>query len=158
MTQGFDIIEMERRAHEWDRRFLLLATHVSSWSKDPSTQVGCVIVDENRRVVAMGYNGFPRAVNDTPERYADRDQKYPRIVHAEMNAILNTGTPMALEDCVLYCSLPPCCECAKAIIQVGIYRVVLPRSTDAETAKRWEQSMEVTMDMFLEAGVEVDYR
>lgn len=141
----------------WDLRFINLAGHFAGWSKDPSTQVGAVIVDDKRRVLAHGYNGFPRGVEDSPERYEDREQKYPRAVHAEMNAILNTGTPWQLEGAVLYSTMTPCCECAKAIIQVGIKRVMIPiqRAAVTEAGKRWEKSFDVTYSMFKEAGVEI---
>ena len=80
----------------WDKRFLDLAEHVAGWSKDPSTQVGCVIVNDKRVVVGLGYNGFPRGVEDTPERLNDRPTKYLMVQHAEVNAILNGSGATAL--------------------------------------------------------------
>jgi dCMP deaminase len=78
--------------NKWNERFLELAKHVASWSKDPSTQVGAIIVDpETRVVLGMGYNGFPRGVDDHPDRYANRELKYSLVVHAEANAILEAG-------------------------------------------------------------------
>lgn len=150
--------DFETKELKWDRRFLRLAEHVAGWSKDPSTQVGCVVVDnETRQVRGIGYNGFPRGVEDTRERYQDRAQKYPRVVHAELNAILNSHEPGRLDSCTLYVTLPPCCECAKAIIQSGIWRVVVPKSLDAAAAARWESSMDVTVGMFQEAGVGLEF-
>jgi len=141
---------------KWSERFTDVARLVASWSKDPSTQVGAVIVDTKRRVIGLGYNGFPRGVADTPERYADREQKYPRVVHAEANAILNAIG--SVEGCTLYgWPLPPCAECAKLIIQAGITRVV-SRHLGSGTTEKWHESWAVACDMFLEAGVEVELR
>lgn len=107
---------------KWDKRFMDLAEHVAQWSKDPSTKVGAVIVDRCRKVVSMGYNGFPQGVDDDIDRYVDRPLKYSLVVHAELNAILNAKRDV--ENCTLYVTLSPCRECAKAIIQSGIYDVV----------------------------------
>ena len=106
----------------WHRRFIDLAMHVAQWSKDPSTKVGAVIVDERYKVISLGYNGFPRWVDDLEERYNDRPTKYQFVVHAELNAILNATVP--LDGMTLYTTLSPCHECAKAIIQSGIIEVV----------------------------------
>lgn len=148
--KGTELEAAEARDRMWDERFLALAEHVAEWSKDPSTKVGAVIVDEQRRILSMGYNGFPRGVDDSPERYADRPTKYAHVVHAELNAILNTGVPMALDDATLYVTHQPCTECAKAIIQSGIGRVVVP---DAGGIDRWGDSQMVAWAMLEEAGV-----
>ncbi|MCF0246792.1 MAG: dCMP deaminase family protein [Ileibacterium sp.] len=95
-------------------------------SKDPNTQVGAVIVNPDNRVVGMGYNGFPRGCSDLAyswKREGDElETKYPYVVHAELNAILNSIKD--LKGCTLYVSLFPCNECAKAIIQAGITKVI----------------------------------
>ena len=138
---------------KWDHRFLALCKHIAQWSKDPSTQVGAVIVDDERRVIGMGYNGFPRGVMDTPERYADRPTKYQYVVHAEANAVLNATASVANHS--LYCyPFPPCAECAKLIIQSGICRVVCPVPDDEQLA-RWGQAFEVAETMFHEARVKL---
>lgn len=136
--------------HRWDRRFMALAKHVATWSKDPSTQVGAVVVDAERRVLGLGYNGFPRGIDDRPERYDDRAVKYSLVVHAEINAILNSSHT---KGATLYTSFPPCQECAKVIIQAGIARVIKLRNAD--TVARWAESMENGHEMLREAGVEV---
>ena len=134
---------------DWDARFLSLARHVAGWSKDPSTQVGAVIADRKHRVVGIGYNGFPRGVDDCPALYADRAEKYPRVVHAELNAILNAVK--GVEGCVIYVwPFFTCCECAKAIIQAGIVRVVAP-----PPAERPASRYDVSETMYAEAGVDV---
>lgn len=145
---------------KWDRRFLRLAQEVSRWSKDPSTQVGAVIVNSLEQVVGTGYNGFPRGVNDTEERYLDRVQKYKFIVHAEVNAILLAGQNARGSTLYVYPTfdIPPVChECAKAIIQSGIKRVVgfTPSPEDKERAKRWGDSISIARTMLTEAGVEI---
>jgi len=141
---------------KWDERFMQLARHVAMWSKDPSTKVGAVIVDEKRRVVSLGYNGFPRGVDDSPERYADRPTKYAHVVHAELNAILNA--PRGVEGCTLYVTLEPCTTCAKAIIQSGVRRVVLPDRTgesNTEVLKRWGDDQKTAYNMMDEALLDV---
>lgn len=140
---------------KWDARFLDLATFVAQWSKDPSTKVGAVIVDDKRRIIALGYNGFPRGVDDDPKLYADRTTKYPMVVHAELNAILNALGPV--EGCTLYVTpLSPCSECAKAIIQAGIHRLVISRQA-AAGADRWGDSTKIGWMMMDEAGLNVGY-
>ena len=137
--------------NKWDKRFLKLAEHVSGWSKDPSTKVGCVIADSKNRVVSIGYNGFPVGVDDSKEIYENRDLKYQRTIHAEANAIL--FAKQKLEDCSIYVwPLPSCANCAATIIQSGIKRVVAPEPT-SEQKKRWKDSFDTSSQMFKEAGV-----
>lgn len=107
---------------KWDHRFLALADMISSWSKDPSTQVGAVIVDPARRIVSTGYNGFARGVHDDPGLLHDRPRKYAQILHAEMNALLFAQRPLA--GCTIYTTVPPCALCAAMLVQAGVYRVV----------------------------------
>jgi dCMP deaminase len=136
---------------KWDKRFLELAEHVSTWSKDPSTQVGCVIADDNKKVVALGYNGFPKGIEDTPERLNDRPTKYKYVVHSEPNAFANANGPV--DGCTIYTyPFPPCSECMKQIITHGIKRVVCPKATE-ELAGRWGESLKLSLDMAKEAGV-----
>lgn len=111
----------------WDEYFMGVAILASMRSKDPNTQVGACIVDENNRILSTGYNGFPRGCSDDEypwEREGETNNtKYPYVVHAELNAILNAGgRPLA--GARLYVALFPCNECAKAIIQSGIREVV----------------------------------
>lgn len=134
---------------DWHQRFLALASHVGSWSKDPSTKVGAVIVRHDHTIVSVGYNGFPRHCDDHEELYADRSKKYPRTVHAEVNAILTAKSP--LDGCTLYVSpLYPCPSCAGIIIQSGISSVYahMPNEPD-----HWAEAFETSRQMFEEAGV-----
>ncbi len=107
-----------------------------------------MIVNQKRRVVATGYNGFPAGVEDLTERYENRDLKYKLVVHAEANAILNAVA--SVEGCCIFVTQPPCQECAKLIIQSGITYVVSPTPT-AEFLARWDST--ATELMFAEAGV-----
>lgn len=134
---------------KWDERFLALAEHVATWSKDPSRGVGAVIVDAKNRVVSMGYNGFPRGVADHAHRYEDRDTKYKFVAHAERNALDNA--PLMVDGCTLYVSLLPCNECAKSIIQKGIARVVARSADHSGNGLNWD----ITREMFEEAGISV---
>ena len=99
---------------KWDVRFLLLAQHISSWSKDPSTKVGCVVVGADREIRSTGFNGFPRGIDDSIERLEDREEKYPLICHAEENAIMHAArVGVSLKGCTAYVTWPPCTRCAR---------------------------------------------
>jgi len=145
----------EGRGQEyWDRFFLGLAKYVATASKDPSTKVGAVIVDQDRRIVSLGYNGFPKHVKDSPERYADRDQKLKFVVHAETNAVL--FAKRSLEGCTIYTyPIPSCSRCSSMIINTGITRCVAPPMSD-ELKARWGEDIEFSKTMFFEAGVQFD--
>lgn len=138
---------------KWDIRFLLLAQHISHWSKDPSTKCGAVVVRPDRTVASMGFNGFPRGVPDDPALYADRAEKYQRVIHAEVNALL---TGQNLSDCTLYTwppGLAPTCDrCATLVIQAGIKRVVYAHA-DSEFARRWEPERAIAL--YRSAGVSI---
>lgn len=135
---------------KWDRRFLALANHIRTWSRDPSTQVGAVIVRPDRTIASVGFNGFPRGTSDDPALYADREVKYQRVVHAEINAILSAREPLS-GYCLYVAPLHPCSQCAAAIIQSGIKRVVAQTSNRADWADRFKMAKQ----LFDEAGVEV---
>ncbi|MCI6271777.1 MAG: dCMP deaminase family protein [Erysipelotrichaceae bacterium] len=146
----------------WDEYFMGLA-HLSAYrSKDPSTQVGAVIVDDNKRVVSIGYNGFPRGCSDDIFPWNRDgslvDSKYAYVVHAELNAILNSN--QSVKDCCIYVSLFPCNECAKAIIQSGIKRIVFESDKYKDTesviaSKRMLSSAGIVFEQ-LEKSVKVD--
>lgn len=111
----------------WEEYFMGIAQLSALRSKDPSTQVGACIVDENHKVVSIGYNGMPRGIDDEhiPWGHGEGlESKYLYVCHAEFNAILNTRDGSRLQGCSLYVTLFPCNECAKAIIQTGIKEVV----------------------------------
>lgn len=139
---------------KWDKRFMDLAIEISKWSKDPSTKVGAIIVDNHRRIISTGYNGFPSGIDDTDERYYNRELKYGLVIHAELNALLNAlRNGVAVKDGILYVyPLPVCQECAKAIIQSGIKEVRLFDGPELGN-ERWLNSWKKSSAMFIEAGV-----
>jgi dCMP deaminase len=125
---------------KWDVRFLQMAQLVSTWSRDPSTQCGAVIVRPDRTIQSVGFNGFPKQMPDRPEQYLDREEKYSRIVHAEMNALIHAGGPVT--NCTLY-TYPFCCcdRCTVQMIQAGILRFVF-QVPPVETLQRWGAAFE----------------
>lgn len=137
----------------WDKRFLDLAKHISTWSKDPSTQVGAVAVRE-RRILATGYNGFPRGVADLPGRLNDRNEKLLRTVHAEANIIAQAArSGVSLNKATIYVwPFLPCSSCCTSLIQAGIERVVVP---DMPIPDRWAVSFKMSQQMFEETDVEL---
>ena len=137
---------------DWDGRFLGLAAHIAGWSKDPSTQVGCVIVGPDREVRSTGFNGLPRGIADTRERLEDRELKYPLICHAEENAIMHAARiGISLKGCTVYVTWPPCTRCARSLIQAGVNEAVYPAS--AEVPERWRGDFSLASEMLAEAGV-----
>ena len=141
-------------SEKWDRRFLELASHISTWSKDPSTKVGCVVVGEDREIRSTGFNGFPRGIEDDAERLEDRAQKYPLICHAEENAIMHAARiGISLKSNTAYVTWPPCSRCTRSLIQAGISEVVYPAGIDIP--ERWEEDLEIALGMMEEAGISV---
>lgn len=136
---------------KWDARFLGLAALVATWSKDPSSKVGAVIVDPKNRVNSLGFNGFPRTVSDAPQVYADRDEKLRRTLHAEQNALLFAAR--SVEGGTIYITHPPCARCAALLIQAGIQRVVCP-PPPPDFQQRWAADIASSRQMFDEARVD----
>ena len=112
----------------WDEYFMGVAVLSSMRSKDPNTQVGACIVSSDKKIIGVGYNGFPSGCSDDDlpwEREGEwLDTKYPFVCHAELNAILNCNNASLLKGATLYVALFPCNECAKAVIQAGIKKIV----------------------------------
>ena len=133
---------------DWNQRFLSLAEHIAQWSKDPSTQVGAVIVDPCRRIISTGYNGLPQGVDDTDNRLHTREIKYEMIVHGEINAILFAKQDL-LGSTLYTWPFMPCSRCASIVIQSGIKTVVAPLND----SPRWKDSFQLSQTMFAEAGV-----
>jgi dCMP deaminase len=120
---------------KWDLRFLQVAKLVSTWSKDPSTQCGAAITDEHRNLVSVGYNGFPRSMPDKEEYYLNREEKYSRIVHCEVNAL--NSARRDVHGCTLYTW--PCLSCDRCFVQMvqaGMLRYVAPEVTE-DMNSRW---------------------
>ena len=155
---------------KWQQRFILRAKDYSTWSKDPSTHIGAVAVEpKSKREISGGYNGFPRGIDDNEYRLNNREIKYKYVVHAEANCIYNaTRAGVSLEGAHLFVwGLPICSECAKAIVQVGIAQVYMPKSCvtldttkpieEQEKFKRWMESYETTKQIFWEADVGINH-
>ena len=140
---------------DWDKRFLDLAEYISGWSKDKSRGVGAVIVNDDKRVVAFGYNGFPSGVNDDIEARHERPAKYNWTVHAEENAITNAARiGVATKDTIMYLNLFPCARCAGNIINSGIKRVVVSKDPNFEDDK-YGNEFKISQEKLREAGVEI---
>ncbi len=147
----------EEISNKWDKRFLELAELVASWSKDPSTKCGAVIVRPDKSVASVGFNGFPKSCDDSEHLYNNRELKYERIVHAELNAIL-----LARENLGGYTLYtwppgygPTCARCASHVIQAGIKEVVHIVAPSGDFSDRWKESSEIGIRMYQEAGVQI---
>ena len=138
--------------NKWDERYLGLAKEISTWSKNPSTQIGAVAIGDKGQVLSQGYNGFPRGVNDTYQRLNIRNEKYKYVVHAEMNCIYNaTYNGVSLQGATVYIhGLPVCSECAKGLIQAGVKRVVYKAE---DIPEKWEESNQLSIELFTEADI-----
>lgn len=142
---------------KWDIRFIKLAREISTWSKDPSTKCGAVIVRPDKTVASVGFNGFPKGCDDNEELYENRELKYARVVHAEQNAILHAREN--LEGYTIY-TWPPglsgsCDRCTAHIIQAGIKKLVHVFDDSSEFAERWKEPAERANQMYSEAAVKV---
>lgn len=135
----------------WHERFLKIAQQIASFSKDPSTKVGCVLV-RDRRIVSTGYNGFPKNISDSLDRLTDRDQKYEMTVHAEVNAITTAALHgVSTEGCSAYVTFNPCSRCAAVLINAGIDSVFV--AGNSIVPDRWLQNFILASNMLAEAGV-----
>lgn len=137
----------------WDERYLSLSEEVSSWSKDPSTKVGCVIIDDYGRPVSFGYNGFAKGVDDSGARLQNREVKLKYTIHAENNAILSSSKQ--LDGCTVYITHPPCIHCLSQMKQCRIVRVVCPKPS-ADFSSRWDVSEIV--DFARELGITLEIK
>lgn len=136
----------------WDKRFLKLAKHISKWSKDPSTKVGCVVVGPDRELRSTGFNGLPRGIEDNEERLNNREIKYPLICHAEENAIMHAARiGISLKGCTAYVTWPPCTRCARSLIQAGVSTIVYPENI--EIPERWMDDFNLSLNMLKEAKI-----
>jgi len=136
---------------KWDARFLKLAHEVASWSKDPSTKVGCVLV-KDKKVVSLGYNGLPAGVEDSLERLDNREIKYEITVHAEVNAVTTAALHgVSTNGATAYVTFHPCSRCAAVLINAGISTVVV--SAHTIDADRWLNSFRLAASLLNEAGI-----
>ena len=136
---------------KWDKRFLDMAQFVSEWSKDPSTKVGAVITDGDKKVISLGYNGLPQWVRDDPDILNNREEKYKFIIHAEVNAILQAHKDNYFAGTIYTYPFLTCPQCAAMIIQAGIMRVVSYECVD----ERWIPRIEDSKKLLEMADIEV---
>lgn len=140
---------------KWNDHFMNLAMTVANKSKDPSTKVGCVLVDQDNRVISMGFNGLPRHVDDSPERLEDREFKLAATLHAEANAILFAQRDLTGAKAYVW-PMEPCAHCTALLIQAGVRQVFTQRATP-EQRERWGRSFEIAEQLRRDAGVELIY-
>jgi len=140
----------------WDEYYMSLVYLTAAKSEDEHTHIGAVIVGPDHEIRSTGYNGMPRGIKNKPERQ-ERPEKYFWFEHAERNAIYNAvrvGTP--LKGCTIYINAMPCTDCARAIIQSGITKVVVDVATDLlENHEQWKTQIEVALKMLKEANIDV---
>lgn len=141
---------------KWDKHFMQEAKWASRKSKDRSTKVGAVVVNDRHVDLVRGWNGFPRGVNDDVEARHARPAKYVWTEHAERNAIYNAASEgIALRGTTLYCTHMPCADCARGIIQAGITRVCTANYETVAAGSLMALSHNDTLDMFEEAGISI---
>ncbi len=138
----------------WDKKLIKLCQHISGWSKDKNRKVGAVIVDNDNVVLSMGYNGIPRGCDDSIECRYDRPIKYLYTEHAERNAIYHAARHgVSLKGCRLYVTLFPCADCARALIQSGITKIIAPEPD--LTHEVWGEHFKAAIQMMEEANIEL---
>ena len=148
------------RYYSWDEYFMTVAYLVSMKSKDPSTKVGAVIVGQDNEIIATGYNGLPRNINDKIDRYINKKYKYLSSNHAEENAILHCArNGISTKNRLIYTPWFPCARCAKSIIQAGIIEVVydknFPGNNHKSQYKNWKESIKLSSELLIEADIKV---
>jgi dCMP deaminase len=137
----------------WDDFYLEMCQYISSRSKDPSTKVGAVIVRPDNSVCSVGFNGFPRGMPDKAELYANREEKYSRIIHGEINALAHSREPV--KGYTLYTTpFMPCDRCFVQMVQNGIVRFVAPKATQ-EQLTRWGPAFEKVRQYARECNVQL---
>jgi len=141
----------------WKRWHIGLTHWVSGKSKDRSTKVGAVIVDDDNTVISTGFNSFPRGVNDNVDSRHERPAKYQWTEHAERNAIYNAARQVLKGTTLVLQYAPcPCCDCTRGVIQSGIKKIIVPKGAWFPGVGEWTESLAVAKQMLDEAGVEVE--
>lgn len=140
----------------WDKRWMDMANLVASWSKDRSRTCGAVIVDDRNVLVSVGWNGFPRGIDDDVDARHERPAKYKWTEHAERNAIFNAAANgYATKGCSMYLTWYPCASCVRAIIQSGINEIVC-REPDWNDGT-WAADFAIVREMLTEVSVDVRF-
>jgi len=148
----------QTKNEKWDRRFLDLCEHISCWSEDRDRGVGAVIVGPDLEIRSTGYNGFARGVHPSDDERHKRTsgEKFFWVEHGERNAIYNAARiGVVLQNCTIYVNRYPCADCARAILQSGITKVVCPPKPQFDGAL--DHSFDVAAVMFTEVGMVVDH-
>ena len=146
---------------KWDSRYAAMAILVSSWSKDPSTKVGAVIAQPDKTIASVGYNGFPKHMEDREEWYNDREEKLKRVIHAEHNALNHCEHQNITGSTIYVYPLRPCIKCARRIYERGITRVVTVTTHEKNEYMLqpdvWERyGMTDTQQLFWNHGIKHD--
>jgi len=146
-----------RAVPTWDEYYLRICRMVSARSKDPNTQIGCVIVGPAHEIRSTGYNSLPRGIRDDVTERFERPAKYLWMEHAERNAICNAARAgTATEGCTIYVEIMPCMDCARAIVQAGIVEVVVSAARMADySSEYYDQHFGIVEVLFREANVRV---
>ena len=149
-----------KHRYSWDQYFMTIAYLIGMKSKDPSTRVGAVIVTASNEIISTGYNGLPRNINDKLVRYTDKSYKYLSLNHAEENAILHCAkNGILVKGCSMFTPWIPCARCAKAIIQVGITRIIYDTNFPGNNIKNqhnsWLQSINISLELLAEANIRI---
>ena len=148
---------METKVNKWDLRFIKLAKHISSWSKDKSTKVGAVIVNNKNNPISMGFNGFPTNVDETIEERHEKLLKYDYTVHGEANAIATAAkNGQKTNGCTMYVTYFPCSTCAGLIVNSGIKKLVCENKPDLNH-ERWGEKWKISKTILDEGNVEIIY-
>ena len=139
---------------KWDKKFIKLCMFISEWSKDKNKKVGAVIVDDDNVVLSMGYNGIPKGCDDNIECRYEKPIKYLFTEHAERNAIYHAARHgISLKGCRIYVTLFPCADCARAIIQSGIKKIIAPEPNINHEV--WGDHFKASIQMMEEANIEI---
>lgn len=142
----------------WDQLYMSMAYLIAMKSKDRSTHVGCVIVGEDNSVRTLGFNGFPRGINDDDDHKHERPEKYFWAEHAERNAIYNARSD--IRGSRAYVNFLPCADCTRALIQTGVQQIMVDeRFSKAHStgSDKFDDSHRVSLNMLAEAGVKLTW-
>lgn len=145
---------------KWHKRFLDLCAAVSGWSKDRSTQTGCVII-KNRKIISTGYNGFTPGIDDDNDNYHQRPQKYLYTEHCDRNAIYAAAREgIKLAGSTMYLTGPPCADCSRGIVMSGIVKVIWPFDNTfekpGEVFERWKDNNKASFEILEKGGVKIE--
>lgn len=141
---------------EWNEYFMMLVHAISMKSKDESTHIGALVVDDSNRILATGYNSFPSGINDTVSERQVRPYKYYWFEHAERNCAYSAAkNGISLDGATMYTNGVPCVDCGRAIVQSGIKKVVYSEAWNGSNSDHWSEEAKITKELFDEAGIEL---